>query len=597
MALSGSLITNSYEGRYYKVSWTATQSIANNQSTVSWTVSCHDGPSWVAERTLKVTMAGTVLINKTNRVERYAGTIASGTLVMTHIADGSYSFPIEIQVAAYTSSVNLTASQWFALNSIPRKSTLTATSGTLGVEQSLTVTRQSKSFSHTVTWTCGSYSGTIETKSTSESLKFTPSLLLSNSSPNGKSVTIKYKVETFNGSTSIGSNEYPISYAIPDTVIPNASFSSIGDANGHYAVFGSYIQSRSALKVVINATGIYSSTITSCKTIIDGKTYTGTSFTTDVLSKSGTYTILTTVKDSRERTREIKTTYTVLPYSQPQINSLKASRCDANGNLTSSGAYLKVTFGASVTSLGGKNTATYKLWYRKEDETSATLKEFDEYANAYSVNGEFIFPAETTSSYVVRLTVIDSLDEEGVYKLTNGYAVIKVFSILAKGFGIAFGKVADLVNGFEVLWDKIKLTGRESVEISSKSISIIENGTSIFSNKDLWYGNNVMGSGTTITLSESVSAQKHGIVLIFSRNGDYGFTSIFVPKKLLGAYGEVSSVYLMNTSLFDYIGAKNLTIKDKSIVGHADNGKTATNTTSGITYHNEAFFLRRVVGI
>ena len=39
MALSGSVSTNAGEdGRYYKLSWTATQSIANNTSTISWTL-------------------------------------------------------------------------------------------------------------------------------------------------------------------------------------------------------------------------------------------------------------------------------------------------------------------------------------------------------------------------------------------------------------------------------------------------------------------------------------------------------------------------------------------------------------------------------
>ena len=77
MALSDSVSTNGYEGRYYTVSWSASQSVANNTSTISWTLSCAGGSSsWYAERTLVVTVAGKTVVNKADRVTRYAGNIA-----------------------------------------------------------------------------------------------------------------------------------------------------------------------------------------------------------------------------------------------------------------------------------------------------------------------------------------------------------------------------------------------------------------------------------------------------------------------------------------------------------------------------------------
>lgn len=127
MALSGSIKTNSYSGRYYTLSWTATQSIANNASTISWTISCAGGSaSWYAERTLKAVINGETVYSKTNRVERKAGDITSGTLTIPHNIDGSKSFSMSIEVACYTSSVNLTKSGSFTLDNIPRAATITA---------------------------------------------------------------------------------------------------------------------------------------------------------------------------------------------------------------------------------------------------------------------------------------------------------------------------------------------------------------------------------------------------------------------------------------------------------------------------------------
>ena len=75
MALSGSVSTNGAsgegEGRYYTLSWTATQSIANNTSTISWTLSTAGGySSWITERTVYVDIDGERVFSKTNAVDR-----------------------------------------------------------------------------------------------------------------------------------------------------------------------------------------------------------------------------------------------------------------------------------------------------------------------------------------------------------------------------------------------------------------------------------------------------------------------------------------------------------------------------------------------
>lgn len=125
MALSGTAKTGSYDGRYYYVEWTATQDIAKNTSTISWTLKCTGGSGWYAERTCNVSIDGSSVYSKTSRVQRYAGTITSGTKTLTHAADGTKSFKIAINVAVYTSSVNCTCNTSFTLNTITRTFTVT----------------------------------------------------------------------------------------------------------------------------------------------------------------------------------------------------------------------------------------------------------------------------------------------------------------------------------------------------------------------------------------------------------------------------------------------------------------------------------------
>lgn len=124
---SGTLNTNSYSGRYYQLSWTSTQNIDKNQTTINWALKALGASgSWFSERTLKVTINGDNVVNKSDRVQRYDGTIASGTKTISHNANGSKSFSASIEAAVYYASVNCTGSASWDLKDIPRSATITS---------------------------------------------------------------------------------------------------------------------------------------------------------------------------------------------------------------------------------------------------------------------------------------------------------------------------------------------------------------------------------------------------------------------------------------------------------------------------------------
>lgn len=130
MALEGSVTTSYWTAddgttRGYTLSWTATQNVAANQSTISWKVSTAGSYRWqVAERTLYAVLAGQVLVNKTNRVMRGVGTVAEGSFTVGHAWDGTFGFTGSIQAAVFVSSINCTGSETFSLNQIPRQANL-----------------------------------------------------------------------------------------------------------------------------------------------------------------------------------------------------------------------------------------------------------------------------------------------------------------------------------------------------------------------------------------------------------------------------------------------------------------------------------------
>lgn len=448
MALSGSFNTNGYsEGRYYTLAWTAVQNIANNTSTINWTLSCAGGLSWYAERTLRVVIDGQTVYSKTARVERYAGTIATGSLTVTHNSEGKRNFSASVEAAVYESHITCSGSRSFTLNDIPRKSELSMSGGTLGTAQTINVTRKSTAFTHTITYYSGRYSGTLCTKSGTTSFTFTPPLDWANDGANSTSVTARFTIDTYSGSTLIGSNSYYYNYSIPASVKPTVSF-TLDDAEGYLAKYGKYIQTKSKLKIAITANGAYGSTIKSYNTTADGKTYAEANITTDVIVGSGTLTISVTVTDSRNRTASASKTITVLEYTPPQITGFEVYRCNSSGEADSAGGYMAVKFSAAITSLEKKNTAAYKVSRKKATLTDYTDETLSTLAGVYSVTDDiYVFAAETASSYDVILAVTDAFST--TEKRGSGSSTAHQMSLHHSGRGIAFGKTAEKEGVFE----------------------------------------------------------------------------------------------------------------------------------------------------
>lgn len=108
-----------------------------------------------------------------------------------------------------------------------------------------------------------------------------------------------------------------------------------------------------------------------------------------------------------------------------------------------------------------------------------------------------------------------------------------------------------------------------------------------------------MTEGHTANLTEAVSAQPNGIVLVFSayesaEDTNYGWECFFVPKTLV-ALSTSGHTFVLGRGKFTRTGTKYLYIYDTYITGHADNN--LTGTSNGITYANNKFVLRYVIGI
>ena len=454
----------------------------------------------MTERTVYVDIDGERVFSKTEAVDRYRGTIATGTKSISHNSDGTRSFSVSLGAAIYYASVECTGSQTFTLDTIARASTLSVSDGTLGTKTTPTADRKSSSFTHTLTWECGSYSGTIATKSSATSWNFTPELKLASVAPYGQKVYCTYTLSTYNGSTLVGTDSKSVWFTIPSSVKPSCTL-SLSDSNGYASTYGGYIQGESQLSVTINATQAYGSPISRYSASANGATYSTQTFTTSVLKKVGTNTISATVTDGRERPGSVSSNITVLAYSRPQITNLKVRRCNADGTENDRGGYGKISFHCTITPLSNKNTRACSLRYRQSGATTwtnapaITLSAYDQDCNPP------VIQMSDAHSYEVQINLTDAFGTtSAATSISTGYCL---YHIPASGKGITFGGIAE-GDGFNV---KMDATFGEKINVKKGATF----GENVNMKKNLQLDGNVNGkhlTGTWLQTTETTDLNR-----------------------------------------------------------------------------------------
>lgn len=445
------------------------QSVANNTSNVTVKVNAKwTGGSYnTLEKSGSCTIDGTKYTFtspfNTGRTTSGSCNLYTKTLNIAHGSDGTKTLAVSASYTSGVSSGTVAASASKALTTIPRKSSIeTTNAGTLGTAQTITVTRNSTSFTHTITYTCGSASGTICTKSSNTSISFTPPLSLASQNTSGTTVTIAYKIETFNGNTSLGSKSIYRNCNIPASVKPSCSITieDVGTMLGD-----KHLQGMAQLKITVKPTTSYGSAIDSYKTVVNGKTYTSASFTTELIDAYGELSITSSVTDKRGRIGSDTETIVLMPYHKPvfiKADAFRAKMTPEGPVYNSTGNYVYVTFTASASYLSGLNSAAYEINYKKVTDANYTYLQSGAIpaGNIESWSTGFVFQADTSSSYNVQIALVDSV-------VTIENPTIKVIPVSTAAVfmswhspdgsnnydGLALGKVAEESELFDVGWD------------------------------------------------------------------------------------------------------------------------------------------------
>ena len=570
MATSGSITGNakndgSITTKYtFWVDWKRNSySIENNTSniTVELKIKCtafSDG-AWNLEKKPSVSLT----VNKASQsptinfidTRNYATcTFATWTGNVSHNDDGSLSCPISASFEHYGSSSldSGSVSGNAALDTIPRASALSAASDvTLGNNCIVVWTPKAKSFRYKLNFSLGSWSyttGAIHPNSTSAYTYtgYAIPLDVANQIPNSSTGKMRVALYTYSNSgatTQVGSasaKEFTVTVPVNSNTQPTVSMSLAPVHSLGSDFSGLYIQGKSKVKATLSATAKYSATIRSYSMNVNGTSYlSADNFTSGYLYTSGSITVYGYATDTRAYPGSTKQNITVLPYSSPKITVSVCGRCDASGNLSDSGTYLKITATRSYSTVtsGGvqKNFCLIRYRYKSASASSYSawqtiLAMSDLSSNTISTAPLLNGSLERKTSYMVQVGVVDQIGDHS--ETTINIPTEDVHTHRAKN-SVGFGKYSEKEHCLDMGWD---------IELNDKEV--LKNGKVAYASAASISGSSVQNSdiqalGTryfSVAPKSSIKFRLASNGLLFGRHGSTVYSTAMLY--VFGAYNE-----------------------------------------------------------
>ena len=431
-------------------------SVENNTSYVEWWVGIRSNTQYHTHNgipeTFKVSVNGTQVLDQSFTPNVPAGTldgVKSGTVTISHDADGSKTISASASFSGsnsgYYAPITGSCSGTVKLTTIPRASSISIDSPSIECGKTINIngSSASKNFTHKIyaTWNGKTSELTTISGTLTPTFSYTIPTAWEKDLPNSTSGIATFTLETFSGSTSVGSKSVNATIKVRSGVVPSVGTVSISDINSICVGIGQHVQSQSRLKFSIATSGSQGSTVTSVSTKFEGQTYNDSSFTTGTVQGSGKLSYTITVTDSRGRTASKSGSVTVSAYSSPSLTNVTAKRTNSSYVVDeASGTYALLHFKVGFTSLSNKNVTSFYIQYRASGATSWT--KINSWDNNYALEQDYkagnLFTS-ATSSYEVAFGVKD--------KFMNDYSW-QIFTVTPTYSLINFGKDGRSLNFF-----------------------------------------------------------------------------------------------------------------------------------------------------
>nr|DAR06676.1 MAG TPA: protein of unknown function DUF859 [Caudoviricetes sp.] len=571
MASNGSFNTNSYDGRHVQFSWNiASQSVANNNTTINWSISAVGGSSsWYRSNPTGVYINGNCVYYNGTRVQQYKGTIASGSYTIGHNSEGNASFSASVSSAIYSASVNCNGSGSWSLPQIARASqpscitwpNTTENIGDIGSTITIHMNRHSDKFTHTVRYSFYDLNGTIATNVASNCTWTIPESFYSKM-PNLNSSWGTIYADTYNGSTKIGTKsvKFTCNVANANPTIDKIDYYDSSKKTTDITEDNQIIiRNNSNLEFKLtNLIALKYATLSKVEVLLNGitksATLSGSSVPSQIINfgivnSSSNLTASISVIDSRGNKTSYSKDITIVDWVQPSA----IINCQRENNFYST-TYLTVD--GNISSINDKNAMTIQYQYKKTTDT--------DYSSLKTIQGntQTSFDIDNKYSWNVRVIISDKLASTSYNLFIDKGIPIVYFDRLLSSMGVNCFPKYD--NSFEA------------------------NGVSL-SGKVLY--NSANGTAETVTLSDSAGNYTY-LEIFYRSSGDNacGSVKVFSPNNKLVHLGTIHYIADYDYAKFALVSVSG------SMITFSQNYQI-TLKSNGSTYSAEnAIFITRVVG-
>jgi hypothetical protein len=571
MASNGSFNTNSYDGRHVQFSWSvASQSVANNNTTINWSISAVGGSSsWYRSNPTGVYINGNCVYYNGTRVQQYKGTIASGSYTIGHNSEGNASFSASVSSAIYSASVNCNGSGSWSLPQIARASqpscitwpNTTENIGDIGSTITIHMNSHSSAFTHTVRYSFYDLNETIAT-GVKDNCRWTIPDFFYSKIPNLNSSWGTIYADTYNGSTKIGTKSVKftcnVSNANPtidkiDYYDSNQKTSDITEDNQII------IRNNSNLEFKLtNLIALKYATLSKVEVLLNGitksATLSGSSVPSQIINfgivnSSSNLTASISVIDSRGNKTSYSKDITIVDWVRPSA----IINCQRENNFYST---THLTVDGSISSINDKNVIKIQYQYKKTTDTNySTL-------NTIQDNTQTTFGIDNKYAWDIRIIVSDLIGSTTYNLFVDKGIPIIYFDRLLSSMGVNCFPKYD--NSFEA------------------------NGVSL-SGKVLY--NSANGTAETVNLSDSVENYTY-IEIFYRSSGDNacGSVKVFSPNGKLVHLGTIH--YIAD---YDYAKFALVSVSE-SMITFSQNYQITLKSNGSVYSAENAIFIMRVVG-
>ena len=362
---------------------------------------------------------------------------------------------------------SLSVSGEVTLPTIPRATVPSMGAATIGEEVTIILPRASSTFTHTLTYSFGSASGTIGSDLGTSAVWRLPESLAAQI-PNDPDGTGTLTCVTYSGSTLIGSKTIAFTASVPGSMkpalTPGWATVTYDNSGTKASAIRAWVQGYSKARAEFDDSRItckQGASVRGYSITYLGKTVSESPYRTETIGGTAA-TVRCTVTDSRGLSAYEDFEIAIHPYAPPALTGAMLYRADGDGAASDSGTHIAGRATANYYPIGGENAATIRGYWKAVGGSYGSGEALSSGVTGI-ISGSAVI--STDRSYVAKLVITDSLGNTAEFE--DSIPTERVaFHLKEGGNGAAFGKVAETEYVLELAEDwELKVKGKRLLDL------------------------------------------------------------------------------------------------------------------------------------